>query len=153
MALVEEVLHEYGPLADDRLTEIVGRLLIVRRLARRRRCPDRGRALFGALQPLLRWAEGMGSCAGTASAADARAHGRRAPPRGGPAPAPGTVTAAAGDAALVLDAELLNVRGVRARLAVLERQPLTAVHDAIQQAFGWYDDHLYSFWLDGSFFG
>jgi hypothetical protein len=39
------------------------------------------------------------------------------------------------------------------RLAVLERQPLTALHDAIQQAFGWYDDHLYSFWLDGSYFG
>jgi hypothetical protein len=63
------------------------------------------------------------------------------------------LTAAPGDAALVFDAELLNVRGVRARLAVLERQPLTALHDAIQQAFGWYDDHLYSFWLDGSFFG
>jgi len=59
----------------------------------------------------------------------------------------------AGDAALVFDAELLDVRGVGARLAVLERQPLTAVHDAIQQAFGWFDDHLYSFWLDGSFFG
>jgi Plasmid pRiA4b ORF-3-like protein len=55
--------------------------------------------------------------------------------------------------ALVFDAELLNVRGVRARLAVLERQPLTTLHVAIQQAFGWYDDHLYSFWLDGSFFG
>jgi hypothetical protein len=52
-----------------------------------------------------------------------------------------------------LDAELLNVRGVRARLAVLERQPLTALHDAIQLAFGWYDDHLHSFWLDGSFWG
>ena len=68
-------------------------------------------------------------------------------------PAPETITAAPGDAALVFDAELLTVRGVRARLAVLERQPLTALHDAIQQAFGWYDDHLYSFWLDGSFFG
>jgi shikimate kinase len=27
------------------------------------------------------------------------------------------------------------------------------VHDAIQEAFGWYDDHLYSFWLDGEFWG
>lgn len=61
--------------------------------------------------------------------------------------------AAAGDAALVFDAELVNVRGVRARLAVLERQPLTALHDAIQEAFGWWDDHLYSFWLDGRFWG
>jgi len=62
-------------------------------------------------------------------------------------------TAAAGDAALVFDADLLNARGVRARVAVLERQHLTAVHDALQEAFGWYDDHLYSFFLDGSFFG
>jgi hypothetical protein len=61
--------------------------------------------------------------------------------------------AEAGDAALVFDAELMNVRGVRARLAVLERQPLTALHDAIQEAFGWWDDHLYSFWLDGRFWG
>ena len=53
----------------------------------------------------------------------------------------------------MFDAVLVNARGVRARLAVLERQPLTALHDAIQQAFGWWDDHLYSFWLDGSFFG
>jgi hypothetical protein len=64
-----------------------------------------------------------------------------------------TSPAAAGDTALVFDAELLNAPGVDARLAVLERQPLTALHDAIQQAFGWWDDHLYSFWLDGSFFG
>jgi hypothetical protein len=55
--------------------------------------------------------------------------------------------------ALVFAAELVNVRGVRARLAVLERQPLTALHDAIQEAFGWFDDHLYSFWLDGRFWG
>ena len=67
--------------------------------------------------------------------------------------APGASPAAPGDAALVFDAELVNVRGVRARLAVLERQPLTALHDAIQQAFGWWDDHLYSFWLDGRFWG
>ena len=53
----------------------------------------------------------------------------------------------------MFDAALLNAQGVRARLAVLERQPLTALHYAIQQAFGWWDDHLYSFWLDGSFFG
>jgi len=54
---------------------------------------------------------------------------------------------------LVFDAELLNVRGVRARLAVGADQHLTALHDAIQDAFGWYDDHLYSFWLDGQFWG
>ena len=45
------------------------------------------------------------------------------------------------------------MRGVRARLAVRGDRPLTALHDAIQEAFGWYDDHLYSFWLDGEFWG
>lgn len=54
---------------------------------------------------------------------------------------------------LVFDAELLNTRGVHARLAVGADQHLTALHDAIQEAFGWYDDHLYSFWLDGTFWG
>ncbi|HMJ32414.1 MAG TPA: plasmid pRiA4b ORF-3 family protein [Baekduia sp.] len=56
-------------------------------------------------------------------------------------------------AVLVFDAELTNVRGVRARLAVRADQPLTMLHDAIQEAFGWDDDHLYSFWLDGRFWG
>jgi hypothetical protein len=151
--LIEEVLHERGPLESDRLTEIVGRLLAVEGW----RDADGGRleglALFGALQPVLCRAEGYGlvrrhrepltfelTAAGKGLAAVQP-------------PAPDMITVAAGEAALVFDAELLNVRGVRARLAVLERQPLTAVHDAIQQAFAWNDDHLYSFWLDGSFFG
>jgi hypothetical protein len=56
-------------------------------------------------------------------------------------------------AVLVFDAELTNVRGVRARLAVRADQHLTVLHDAIQEAFGWDDDHLYSFWLDGRFWG
>jgi len=56
-------------------------------------------------------------------------------------------------AVLVFDAELTNVRGVRARVAVGADQHLTTLHDAIQEAFGWYDDHLYSFWLDGKFWG
>jgi hypothetical protein len=38
-------------------------------------------------------------------------------------------------------------------VAVREDQHLTALHDAIQEAFGWEDDHLYSFWLDGKFWG
>jgi len=53
----------------------------------------------------------------------------------------------------VFDATLANVRGVGARIAVRGDQHLTAVHDAIQEAFGWLDDHLYSFWLDGRFWG
>jgi len=54
---------------------------------------------------------------------------------------------------LIFDAELLNASGVSARLAVGTDQHLTALHDAIQEAFGWQDDHLYSFWLDNTFWG
>jgi hypothetical protein len=150
---IEEVLHEHGPLESDRLTEIVGRLLVVEGWRDADGARLEGWALFGALRPVLCRAEGYGlvrrhrepltvelTAAGQCLAAVQP-------------PVPHTITAALGDTALVFDAELVNVRGVHARLAVLERQPLTALHDAIQQAFGWYDDHLYSFWLDGSFFG
>jgi hypothetical protein len=58
-----------------------------------------------------------------------------------------------GTAALVFDADLVNVPEVGARLAVGADQHLTALHDAIQDAFGWWDDHLYSFWLGGEFWG
>lgn len=59
---------------------------------------------------------------------------------------------------LVFDAELLSVRaedvhGVSALLAVASHDHLTALHDAILDAFGLDDDHLYSFWLDGRFWG
>ncbi len=56
-------------------------------------------------------------------------------------------------AVLVFDAELVGVRGVRARAAVEAGQHLSALHDVIQEAFGWFDDHLYSFWLNGEFYG
>ncbi len=56
-------------------------------------------------------------------------------------------------AVLVFDAELVSVRGVRARVAVGAAQHLTALHDVIQEAFGWFDDHLYSFWLNNEFHG
>lgn len=52
---------------------------------------------------------------------------------------------------LVFDADLLNAPGVGARVAVRAHQHLTALHDAIQEAFGWWDDHLYSFWTDNRF--
>ena len=54
---------------------------------------------------------------------------------------------------LIFDAQMLNVPGVSARVAVGAEQHLTALHDAIQEAFGWEDDHLYSFWLDNAFWG
>jgi Plasmid pRiA4b ORF-3-like protein len=58
-----------------------------------------------------------------------------------------------GGAALIFDAELLNAPGVSARLAVGAEQHLTVLHDAIREAFRWVDDHLYSFWLNGRFWG
>lgn len=58
-----------------------------------------------------------------------------------------------GGSAFIFDAELANARGVSARLAIGAEQHLTGLHDAIQEAFGWLDDHLYSFWLDGKFWG
>jgi hypothetical protein len=59
----------------------------------------------------------------------------------------------AGRSVFVFDAELLNVTGVSAKIAVAGHEHLTALHDAIQQAFSWENDHLYSFWLDGEFWG
>lgn len=58
----------------------------------------------------------------------------------------------------VFDTELVSglaspARGVNARVTVASHEHLTALHEAIQQAFGWADDHLYSFWLDGHFWG
>jgi len=58
-----------------------------------------------------------------------------------------------GGTTVIFEAELVNAPGVGARLAVGAEQHLTAVHEAIQEAFGWFDDHLYSFWLDGVFWG
>ena len=60
---------------------------------------------------------------------------------------------AIGARVLVFDALLLDTEEVTARLAVRSDQPLAALHDAIQEAFGWLDDHLYAFWLDGQFWG
>ena len=151
--VIEELLLEHGPLEGDRLREIVGRLLIGEGWRYADGTLLQGWEWVGALHPVLCRAEGYGllrrhrepltfelTAAGRELAASEPA-------------APGTSSAVPGDAALIFAAELVNVRGVRARLAVLERQPLTALHDAIQQAFGWWDDHLYSFWLDGRFWG
>ena len=71
---------------------------------------------------------------------------------GRPLLASGTAEPTTGEV-LVFDAELVSAEGVSARLAVGAEQHLTALHDAIQRAFGWFDDHLYSFWLDGQFWG
>jgi Plasmid pRiA4b ORF-3-like protein len=59
----------------------------------------------------------------------------------------------AGRSVFVFEAELLNVSGVSALVAVAGHEHLTELHGAIQQAFNWENDHLYSFWLDGEFWG
>jgi hypothetical protein len=51
----------------------------------------------------------------------------------------------------VFDAELVRVRGVRRVIAVHDDLTLVDLHYALQSAFGWDDDHLYAFWLDGQF--
>ena len=51
----------------------------------------------------------------------------------------------------VFNAELVGFQGVRRTIAVRGDLTLVDLHYALQSAFGWDDDHLYSFWLDGSF--
>lgn len=53
----------------------------------------------------------------------------------------------------VLDAQLVGHAGVRRAIGVRADRTLVDLHYALQSAFGWDDDHLYSFWLDGSFWG
>ena len=53
----------------------------------------------------------------------------------------------------VLRADLVGFRGIHRMIAARSDQTLVDVHNALQAAFDWDDDHLYSFWLDGSFFG
>ncbi|MBA3327625.1 MAG: plasmid pRiA4b ORF-3 family protein [Solirubrobacterales bacterium] len=49
------------------------------------------------------------------------------------------------------DADLVGFPGVRRTIAVRSGQTLLDLHDALQAAFEWDDDHLYSFWLSGEF--
>lgn len=130
--LIEEALHDKGPLPGDELASLLATMLGMEGWRDADGSAIEGASLLWALQSPLCRAEGYGLL--------------RRSPRAEPLVFELT-------AAFVFDADLLNARGVRARLAVLERQPLTALHDAIQQAFGWWDDHLYSFWLDGSLVG
>jgi Plasmid pRiA4b ORF-3-like protein len=51
----------------------------------------------------------------------------------------------------VFKAELVGYQGVRRTITVREDLTLVDLHYALQSAFGWDDDHLYSFWLDGAF--
>ena len=51
----------------------------------------------------------------------------------------------------VFRAELVGFHGVRRTITVREDLTLVDLHYALQSAFGWDDDHLYAFWLDGAF--
>lgn len=51
----------------------------------------------------------------------------------------------------VFGAELVGHQGVRRTITVRDDMTLVDLHYALQSAFDWDDDHLYSFWLDGSF--
>jgi len=51
----------------------------------------------------------------------------------------------------VLETELVGIDGVRRTIAVRDDSTLVDLHYALQSTFGWDDDHLYSFWLNGTF--
>jgi hypothetical protein len=51
----------------------------------------------------------------------------------------------------VFAATLVGVPGVRRTIAARGDQTLIDLHAALQRAFEWDDDHLYSFWLGGKF--
>jgi hypothetical protein len=51
----------------------------------------------------------------------------------------------------VFRAALVGFRGVSRKLAIRADETLADLHQLIQFAFDWDDDHLYSFWLSGEF--
>lgn len=53
--------------------------------------------------------------------------------------------------AYVFSAKLDGWRAVHRMIAVSADQTLADVHDVLQAAFDWDNDHLYAFWLDGRF--
>jgi hypothetical protein len=53
--------------------------------------------------------------------------------------------------AFVFHARLLGYRGVTRTVAVRGDQTLIDLHRILQQGFEWDDEHLYSFWLTGTF--
>ena len=66
--LIEEVLHEHGPLESDRLTEIVGRLLAVEGWRDADVRGSRGGRCLVRCSQCYAGPRGMGSCAGTEGA-------------------------------------------------------------------------------------
>lgn len=56
-----------------------------------------------------------------------------------------------GQQTYVFHAELVGFGDVQRTIAVRDDLTLVDLHYALQSAFGWDDDHLYAFWLDGGF--
>jgi hypothetical protein len=54
---------------------------------------------------------------------------------------------------LRFEVALEDFPGVTRSIELRGDQTLAQLHDGIREAFGWRDDHLYSFWLDGEFWG
>lgn len=46
---------------------------------------------------------------------------------------------------------LVGVAGVTRTIAIRATQTLDDLHHAIREAHGWHDEHLYAFWLKGSY--
>jgi hypothetical protein len=55
--------------------------------------------------------------------------------------------------AITFRASLVDFPGVEREVSVRSDQTLVELHRVLQEAFGWDDEHLYSFWLDGEFWG
>jgi len=55
--------------------------------------------------------------------------------------------------AFVFETELVDHPGVTRTIAVRGSHTLVTLHAMLRVAYGWEDDHLYSFWLDGEFWG
>jgi hypothetical protein len=55
------------------------------------------------------------------------------------------------DVIYLFDASLVAFPEVWRRVAVRADQTLHDLHEGMRDAFGWSDDHLYSFWLSGEF--
>jgi len=55
--------------------------------------------------------------------------------------------------AYVFEAELDEFPEVSRVIAIRGDQTLGDLHEGLRNAFEWWDDHLYAFWLDGEFSG
>jgi hypothetical protein len=55
--------------------------------------------------------------------------------------------------AYVFDAALVGYPGVRRRVALRGDQTLVDLHEELRREFEWWEEHLYSFWLDGEVWG